>query len=866
MKEKSYSPTFDCVWIAANLLLCSVAFSQSPTHADVTYGAGQEVVDMYLAKSPAPTPIYIWGHAKGQTYKRVSKDAVSLCLDAGYSFLSIEANDDNNDGIQDLYFKEPWLKILDFVIANAAKYNIDPENIFIGGRSLGSIGSFPAAMERWEDVRGVYSMQALPTGGKQHAALVGKNSPPCHLIYRGARGSGNHDPLNGIMVQEAYRNAGIADRFVIKTETRDRQWFDGFVEFVQTNRIGGKGDQQRATQAALKWKSREESAGIKPTQSLHQAAANGDIDGVKALLVQGVDINVKDDGGRTPLHLASLGGHQELVKLLISKGADVNAKEDRGNLHATPLHHAVHGGHRDVVETLLVHGADANIRDRLGQTPLDLANRRRRTEIVGLLRKHGAKELNQRRPQRRQSEPQTQVPDGARLETDIAIITHVRSTAGGEEGIAVSIIPPKKPRYETGAPVAISVSGGHSAGNVSSRMNVAGCGFVEMGFAFPSGGQGDAKSGGTYDYRGPKSVEALRDVILFAMGKTADKQGRKIQELVGEVSVLTSNVGLHGGSHGGNACGAVMGLWGQQFPELAWYVSMESPYGEGIAGAELGARRGRVCPAYDPDTGVLNLSKLAFAADLELRPFGAGRSGDPSAPALVGSLFFDMDGDGKCESEDDYRLQPLVFDLGAGRKSWYSVRLMREAEKRGLFGNHRPTHIPSLDEAVEFWRYRDATGLLSDAIRKVPNVTVIVVAGETDHVQIAPDHPHIRAQVNAFQKAGAQFIRLNPDRAYVEWLLDRKVPAVPDNNAGRQYTPKTIAPALCPDGGVPKQLLSSAAICELADRVQAGNFEPNLDRALFPDAPKTSGPLPGAGRRTPNREGRPPRPNPRSDD
>ena len=56
MKEKSYSLTFDCVWIAANLLLCSVAFSPSPTHADVTYGAGQEVVGMYLAKSPAPTP------------------------------------------------------------------------------------------------------------------------------------------------------------------------------------------------------------------------------------------------------------------------------------------------------------------------------------------------------------------------------------------------------------------------------------------------------------------------------------------------------------------------------------------------------------------------------------------------------------------------------------------------------------------------------------------------------------------------------------------------------------------------------------------------------------------------------------------
>jgi len=446
------------------------------------------------------------------------------------------------------------------------------------------------------------------------------------------------------------------------------------------------------------------------------------------------------------------------------------------------------------------------------------------------------------------------------------IITHVRSTAGGEEGIAVSIIPPKKPRYETGAPVAISVSGGHSAGNVSGRMNVAGCGFVEMGFAFPSGGQGDAKSGGTYDYRGPKSIEALRDVILFAVGKTADKQGRKIQELVGEVKVLASNVGLHGGSHGGNACGAAMGLWGRRFPGLAWYVSMESPFGEGAVGAELGSRRERLNPAYNPKTGALDLAKLAYDADLEIRPFGGGRSSSTPLPALYGSLYFDMDDDGKCGSEDDYRLQPPVFDLGQGPKSWYSVRLLRQAERRALFGDSRPAHMPTLAEAVEFWRYRDATGLVSEAVRKVPNVAVIVVAGETDHVQIAPDHPHIRAQVNAFQKAGAQFIRLNPDRTYVEWLFDRKVPDVPDNDAGRQYTPKTIGPALCPDGAVPKQLLSAAAICELADRVQAGNFESNLGRVLFPDAPKTSGPPPGAGHRTPNREGLPPRRNLRPDD
>lgn len=426
------------------------------------------------------------------------------------------------------------------------------------------------------------------------------------------------------------------------------------------------------------------------------------------------------------------------------------------------------------------------------------------------------------------------------------------------EGIAISIIPPRQPRYEAGAPVAISVAGGHSAGDVSTRLNVAGCGFVEIGFAFPGGGRDESRSGGTYDHRGPNCVQALRDVILFAMGKIADDQGQKIQDLVGDIRVLTSNVGLHGGSHGGNACGAVMGLHGEDFPTLAWYVSMESPYGEGAVGAELGSRRGRLCPAYDADTGVLDLTKLAFDPNSEIRPFGAGRFGDPSLPALVGSLFFDMDGDGKCKSEEDYRLQPPVFDVGQGRKAWYSVRLMREAEKRSLFGDPRPAHIPTLDDAIEFWRYRDATGLVAEAVRKIPNLAAIVVAGETDHVQIAPDHPHIRAQVNAFQEAGAKLIRLNPDRAYVEWLFDREASGLPDNDAGLPYTAKTISAALCPDRAAPKQLLSPAAMCELADRVQAGNYEPNLDRVLFPDAPKASGP-PGLKRRPTNREGPPPR-------
>jgi hypothetical protein len=164
--------------------------------------------------------------------------------------------------------------------------------------------------------------------------------------------------------------------------------------------------------------------------------------------------------------------------------------------------------------------------------------------------------------------------------------------------------------------------------------------------------------------------------------------------------------------------------------------------------------------------------------------------------------------------------------------------LLREAEHRELIPERRPAHIPSLDEAEEFWRYRDATGLVHDAIEEIPDLAVIVVARATDHVQIAPDHPHIYTQVNAFCEAGAKFVRLNPDRAYVEWTLNQRRPQAPDNDAGLTYGPTTIGDALCPDDVTNGHLLTGAAICELVDRVQSDKFEANLDGVLYPDAPR----------------------------
>jgi len=49
------------------------------------------------------------------------------------------------------------------------------------------------------------------------------------------------------------------------------------------------------------------------------------------------------------------------------------------------------------------------------------------------------------------------------------------------------------------------------------------------------------------------------------------------------------------------------------------------------------------------------------------------------------------------------------------------------------------------------------------------------------------------------------------------------------------YDPISVRQALSPDELT--RPLIRAAICELADRAQTGNFSPNLDEVLFPPVP-----------------------------
>jgi hypothetical protein len=105
-----------------------------------------------------------------------------------------------------------------------------------------------------------------------------------------------------------------------------------------------------------------------PAISIHEAAAEGNIEAVKQHLAVGADVNAGVEGW-TPLHETAWENHKEIAELLIAKGADVNAKV--GELEGrTPLYLAAGQGHKEMAELLIANGADVKVKNVDGYTPL----------------------------------------------------------------------------------------------------------------------------------------------------------------------------------------------------------------------------------------------------------------------------------------------------------------------------------------------------------------------------------------------------------------------------------------------------------------------------------------------------------------
>src|SRR5437763_7167252 len=96
------------------------------------------------------------------------------------------------------------------------------------------------------------------------------------------------------------------------------------------------------------------------------AAMKGDIDSVRSLLKEAVDVNAAQGDGMTALHWAAQKGDAETAQLLIYAGANVKAGTRIGGY--SPLFLAAEAGQSKVIEVLLKAGSDAKASAQNGFT------------------------------------------------------------------------------------------------------------------------------------------------------------------------------------------------------------------------------------------------------------------------------------------------------------------------------------------------------------------------------------------------------------------------------------------------------------------------------------------------------------------
>jgi beta-lactamase regulating signal transducer with metallopeptidase domain len=124
------------------------------------------------------------------------------------------------------------------------------------------------------------------------------------------------------------------------------------------------------------------------------ASRFGDRAMVEMLLERGADVNQAAPGDGNPLIMAAARGHIDIVALLVERGADVNGIVQGDE---TPLINAARENQLDVARYLIARGADVNLAviaptvdGSQRRSPLSMATRGGHSEMIRLLREHGA--------------------------------------------------------------------------------------------------------------------------------------------------------------------------------------------------------------------------------------------------------------------------------------------------------------------------------------------------------------------------------------------------------------------------------------------------------------------------------------------
>ncbi len=213
-----------------NFLKCIVLFSftliysnlKAQDYTGVSYGTEpRQFLDIYIAPSNCPTPVYFNAHPNGGTTSMPTSITDSL-INNGISIISWESVPNINNaqdiltGWNDAEIMFNWVK------SNSSTFNLDTNNFIIGGSSRGTILSWKESHKIDPGIKGLYMYNALPSGAWGDSTLwyppndVTPQSPNIFFVYKREPGCSSdsinpdiHDPNYGIIIQNRYNDLGI---------------------------------------------------------------------------------------------------------------------------------------------------------------------------------------------------------------------------------------------------------------------------------------------------------------------------------------------------------------------------------------------------------------------------------------------------------------------------------------------------------------------------------------------------------------------------------------------------------------------------------------------------------------------------------
>ncbi len=412
------------------------------------------------------------------------------------------------------------------------------------------------------------------------------------------------------------------------------------------------------------------------------------------------------------------------------------------------------------------------------------------------------------------------------------LITYLNSEGIGK--IAVRITFPQQPRYPDGAGVVVSISPFLTRhDDFDEELEVGSLGLIHIAYLWPgtSSASSGVRSEGVDDYGGPQSIQALRDVIRFAAGLLPDVNGQTLGDL-SPFPVLTDNVGLYAFSHPGIAAVNVLALYGDQLP-VAYLVGRENPTVDTITAMELGhwGEHGepQVNPlyhypeSYSPTAIHLDYSRLRWDAEMTY----------PQHRQFIGYPYFDLNDNGRYDG-GDFILSYKVPTMEG--KRLYSAALTQALLDNGaLTAETWPDDLLPPQEAAEAWAFRSTPARYPLLREKAPDLKVMLVFDAHDHVQPLPDKPNVHQAYDGFHATAGLWVRLNPDRAYVEALHLQGLERYREHPANQEPDDwMEINEWAHPHARAAGMRVSQAAVAEMADRTHDNRWEDDLDALLFP--------------------------------